>query len=400
MAVTNGEREDSTTDARFLTYQKTKGPSTLLRKQGAGDGFTEIHNNKNNNNNSKPQRPNSLPLNKTPGGETYRSNNKHHHYANITSTSPTQDPNQYRSKSLKCNETNRSHTSNRLSNSRVTAASPGPPSSFTIKYRNPKFLESPSLDVLVKEESSSLRCQKEASRIGSVNSIAVEEGTSSGRCSRSSNHTMASKKNISSEGLIKFLKSKIIILEEDHERLTQEMVKQKDLLNKALDQTKTLEQQRDQAYNKNTNLKDQLAKHEKQLEEANRRLKERSLEQTAQNKELETAKRELKLLTQTNNNLEKRLFRANEELESMRNTLSEMKNAEREQQEAMRVEAETKDKQIKSLKKQRADLLNAYKKQLYLIDNLKRQNVCLEQAKMLEFEEKEFAKVLEWNRNM
>lgn len=175
------------------------------------------------------------------------------------------------------------------------------------------------------------------------------------------------------------------------------MSKQKELLDKALEHTKTVEQQRDQALAKNNSLTEQIAKHEKQLEDANRRLKERSLEQNAQHRELETAKRELKLLTQTNANLEKRLFRAKEDLESTRNTLSLLKNAEREQKEAMRTETENKDKQIMSLKKQRADLLNAYKKQLFLIDNLKRQNICLEHAKMMEFGEKEFSKVLEWN---
>ncbi|KAI8127390.1 hypothetical protein FF38_06067 [Lucilia cuprina] len=370
--------EGAKPEGRFLTFQKSKGPSTLLKKQGAGDGITDIV---------------DLSNNITAGGETYRSSKRHNN-----ETSPTEDSGttpQYRLKSYRCNETSRSQTYNRASQSRVLP--PNGNSTFTVKYRNPKFLESPSLEVLVKEESSTLRCQKDASRIGSLNSVAIEDGISTGRRSQTSNHTVASKKNISSEGLIKFLKSKIVILEEDHDRISHEMAKQKNLLDKALDHTKTIEQQRDQANAKNVSLTEQLAKTEKQLEETNRRLKERSLEQSAQHRELETAKRELKLLTQTNSNLEKRLFRANEELENTRKTLGIMKNAEREQKEAMRTETETKDKQIKGLKKQRADLLNAYKKQLFLIDNLKRQNICLEQAKMLDFSEKEFCKILDWN---
>lgn len=174
------------------------------------------------------------------------------------------------------------------------------------------------------------------------------------------------------------------------------MSKQKELLDKALDHTKTLELQRDQAKARQNSLTEQLQKTEKQLEETNKRLKERSLEQNCQHKELETTKRELKILTQANVNLEKRLFRANEDLEIARNTLAQMKTAEREEKESTRRESETKENQIKSLKKQRANLLNAYKKQVYLIDNLKRQNVLLEQAKMLDFGEKEFAKVLDW----
>lgn len=175
------------------------------------------------------------------------------------------------------------------------------------------------------------------------------------------------------------------------------MTQQKELLEKTLERQKKVELQRDQAYAKHNALTEQLTKVESQLEEANRRVKERVVEQSSQQKELEIVKREIKQLTQTNTNLEKRLYRANEELENAKNALTVMKNAERELRETMRAESEGKDKQIKSLKKQRADLLNAYKKQLFLIDNLKRQNVCMEQSKMIGFSEKEFTKVLEWN---
>lgn len=185
-------------------------------------------------------------------------------------------------------------------------------------------------------------------------------------------------------------------MEEDHDRINQEMSEQKELLEKALERSKVIEQQRDQAFMKHNAVAEQLCKTESQLEEANRRLKERSTEQTAQQKELETVRRDLKIVTQTNKNLEKRLFRVNEELESARSTLGAMKTSERELKDTARTESEAKDKQIKSLKKQRADLLNAYKKQLFLIDNLKRQNLCMEQSKMIAYGEKEFSKVLDW----
>lgn len=55
------------------------------------------------------------------------------------------------------------------------------------------------------------------------------------------------------------------------------------------------------------------------------------------------------------------------------------------------------EKQIKMLRKQRIDLITAYKKQLMLIDNLKRQNLCLEQAKLIDLAEKEFIKILDWH---
>lgn len=50
--------------------------------------------------------------------------------------------------------------------------------------------------------------------------------------------------------------------------------------------------------------------------------------------------------------------------------------------------------QIELLNKQRIELVHAFKKQLLLIDNLKRQNICLEKAKLLEFVESDFVKML------
>lgn len=55
------------------------------------------------------------------------------------------------------------------------------------------------------------------------------------------------------------------------------------------------------------------------------------------------------------------------------------------------------EEKIRKLRKGRMDLLKAYKQQIILIDNLRRQNVCLEKAKVLEIAEKEFLKVLDWN---
>lgn len=84
MAITSGELDKSKTEKRFLTFQKSKGPSTLLRKQGAGDGFMDIQDVTNTLTTIKEQRPTTLNLNKATGGggETYRTNNKH--YGNLT----------------------------------------------------------------------------------------------------------------------------------------------------------------------------------------------------------------------------------------------------------------------------------------------------------------------------
>lgn len=55
------------------------------------------------------------------------------------------------------------------------------------------------------------------------------------------------------------------------------------------------------------------------------------------------------------------------------------------------------EEKLRKLRKGRMDLLKAYKHQIVLIDNLRRQNICLEKAKALEIAEKEFLKILDWN---
>lgn len=55
------------------------------------------------------------------------------------------------------------------------------------------------------------------------------------------------------------------------------------------------------------------------------------------------------------------------------------------------------EEKIRQLRMGRMNLLKSYKQQIIMIDNLRRQNTCLQKAKMIEITEKEFLKVLDWN---
>lgn len=266
---------------------------------------------------------------------------------------------------------------------------------ITEEYRNDNFTESPSLDEILGKQTGldPVECEKKdtiSKEVFNSTSRSVKPPTSPDKIA---------KKNISNDGIIKFLKSKVAILQEELDSIIHESAKKTDELHKTYEKLKKLETQRDQAISKNTSLSEQLSKMEHKFDSLEKQIKEKDVDMTTNGKELETTKRELKLTKQANSNLEKRLFRTNEELENLKNTLSAYKDSERELKDSTRLEKENQEKQIKSLKKQRSDLLEAYKKQLYLIDNLRRQNICLEQAKLLKFGEKELSKVLDWNKN-
>lgn len=126
-------------------------------------------------------------------------------------------------------------------------------------------------------------------------------------------------------------------------------------------------------------------------------MQEKDIIHTSLRHDLDETKTKLKTVTQSVGILENRLFKSQEDLEYLRKNFHSAKDAEKCIQLQLQQERQFFENQIKMMQKQRMDLIAAYKKQLLLIDNLKRQNTCLEHAKLLQIGEKEFAKILDGN---
>lgn len=116
-------------------------------------------------------------------------------------------------------------------------------------------------------------------------------------------------------------------------------------------------------------------------------------------KENDKLNEKLKTTKDENKSLEMKLFKCQEDLECVRQNFQTLKQTARNTENELHREMKCYENQMKISKKQKDDLISAYKKQLLLIDNLKRQNACLEHTNLLHQNKDEFKTCLDWNRN-
>ena len=121
------------------------------------------------------------------------------------------------------------------------------------------------------------------------------------------------------------------------------------------------------------------------------------LENQLQQSELKINKfeRDGKRVTQDAGVKDVRLNRVIEELERHKLALKETKEKESGKNKEMREELDKVLEDNKKLERQRNELLQAFKKQMKLIDILKKQKMHIEAATMLSFTEDEFTKLLD-----
>ena len=105
--------------------------------------------------------------------------------------------------------------------------------------------------------------------------------------------------------------------------------------------------------------------------------------------------RETKKKDVAGNSSNVRLNRAQEQIETLKIQLKEARSGGREDNEVMRKQNEKMAAEMRRLERQRNELLAAFRKQLKLVDVLKRQKLHIESAKLLSFTEAEFSKTLE-----
>ncbi|KAF6133287.1 testis expressed 9 [Phyllostomus discolor] len=140
----------------------------------------------------------------------------------------------------------------------------------------------------------------------------------------------------------------------------------------------------------------QAEKYKTLFEEANKKCDGLQQQLSSVERELENKRRLQKQAASSQSATEVRLNRALEEAEKYKLELNKLRqnnkdiaNEDHKKIEALKLEN-------RKLERQKGELMIGFKKQLKLIDVLKRQKMHIEAARMLSFTEEEFMKALEW----
>lgn len=207
----------------------------------------------------------------------------------------------------------------------------------------------------------------------------------------------SSANDMSSTAQIRFLKAKLKVMQEEVDRFTGELSKKDEENAKLAQRCKELDQDRANQLRISNSHQTQMDKYKKLNDDLQAKLNSAETQAVGLKKENETFKKDTRKNQNDHQQLELRLNRALEEIEKYKLLAQKTSANSRDatDQEKRRVEQLSSDN--KRLTKQKTELIQAFKKQLKLIDILKKQKMHLEAAKILQFSEEEFINALEWN---
>ncbi|XP_029869623.2 LOW QUALITY PROTEIN: testis-expressed protein 9 [Aquila chrysaetos chrysaetos] len=201
---------------------------------------------------------------------------------------------------------------------------------------------------------------------------------------------------IGAEAQIRFLKAKLRVMQEELNSVVCECRKKDDENQNLKTRLKSTEEENTRLQRTINMQHSQTEKYKMLSQEANKKSEGLQQEVIALEKELENLKRVQKQAAIGQSATEVRLNRALEEAERYKVELNKLKQSNKDVANQELKTIEELKTENKKLQKQKGELMTGFKKQLKLIDILKRQKMHIEAAKMLSFTEEEFMKALEW----
>ncbi|XP_076293411.1 testis-expressed protein 9 [Lasioglossum baleicum] len=198
--------------------------------------------------------------------------------------------------------------------------------------------------------------------------------------------------NLAHETIVNLFKSKIDILQKELQTLHVEYRKKCDIYKDSETEHKKVETK---LQNEIESLQDTIAK----LESINKELQSQSqalnTESSIIKKDLDKLQKQIKVLNQQSSNYSMRLNRSLENNNKLRSALKCSQIEEKELRNQVRKLQDEKKQTVNNLGKQLTEIVQAFKKQMLVIDNLKKQNACLITIGQLRFTKEDFLRLLD-----
>nr|XP_055135251.1 testis-expressed protein 9 isoform X2 [Symphalangus syndactylus] len=205
--------------------------------------------------------------------------------------------------------------------------------------------------------------------------------------------------DIGTEAQIRFLKAKLRVMQEELDNVVCECNKKEDEIQNLKSQVKNFEEDFMRQQRTINMQQSQVEKYKTLFEEVNKKCDGLQQQLSSVERELENKRRLQKQAASSQSATEVRLNRALEEAVKYKLELSKLRQNNKDTANEEHKKIEVLKSENKKLEKQKGELMIGLKKQLKLIDVLKRQKMHIEAAKMLSFTEEEFMKALEWGNS-
>ncbi|KAM7337327.1 hypothetical protein ACRRTK_003446 [Alexandromys fortis] len=303
---------------------------------------------------------------------------------------------------------------------KITSCKEEDGSSTSVKLKYPSVQT--ASDVAIPDDFSDFSLAKTISRIEGH----LEEDSSPGHAD--DDILCGVSKDIGTEAQLRFLKAKLHVMQEELDSVVCECNKKEDEIQDLKSKVKNFEEDCVKQQRTITSQQSQIEKYKNLFEEANSRCDGLQQQLSSVERELENKRRLQKQAATSQSATEVRLNRALEEVEKYKVELNKLRQIKHkwtlrgllgldacsvQESELTRAgvfpppllpdianedhqKIEVLKSENKKLERQKGELLIGFKKQLKLIDILKRQKMHIEAAKMLSFSEEEFMKALEW----
>lgn len=180
-----------------------------------------------------------------------------------------------------------------------------------------------------------------------------------------------------SDAVVRLLKTKIRMLHKEFEKYKDEYKKKSHDCTELESENVKIREAKNKYLAQISLQKNNISKLEENFTKLQGDLQSSNRENISLKKELDLLNKEIKAMNQQTSNIDLRLNRSLEENEKWKNTVKFCKIEEKELREKIRKLQDDDKLVIKNLEKQKSELLQAFKKQMILVDNLKKQKVIV-----------------------